>query len=285
MDERAVVITGASTGIGAAAARHLDDAGWRVFAGVRRDEDGERLQAGASERLHPVHLDVTDAASLAEAAAGVRKATGRAGLQGLVCNAGIGRGGPLELIDLDELRALLEVNVIGVVATLQQFLPMLRTGKGRVVIVGSVAGRVASPLLGPYAMSKHALEALADSLRIELQPWRIHVALLEPGSVATPIWTKAEDAVRLRPDAPKDAIRLYRRALDRAKPVVEEQRRRGIPAGRVADAITHALTSPHPRIRYVIGLDANVATRLRWALPDRLWDTVVARALGMPGHD
>jgi NAD(P)-dependent dehydrogenase (short-subunit alcohol dehydrogenase family) len=283
--ERTVVITGASSGIGAATALHLDDLGWRVFAGVRRGEDGEALRAKASSRLRPLRIDVTDQATLQTAAADVAETVGAIGLHGLVCNAGVAVGGPLEFVDLDDVRRQLEVNVVGVVATLQAFIPLLRAARGRVVLMGSIGGRMASPFIAPYSASKHALEAIADSLRVELLPWGIGVSILEPGSVATPIWDKATvQSAELTERLPERALRLYGRALARVGPVIEQQQRSGIPPRRVADAVTHALTASRPRTRYLIGRDAMISARVRRLLPDRAWDRVVTRVTGLPRH-
>ncbi|HEY7923524.1 MAG TPA: SDR family oxidoreductase, partial [Vicinamibacteria bacterium] len=174
---RTALVTGASSGIGAACAARLVRSGWRVLAGVRRKGD-------APEGTEEVQLDVTDAAQIKAAADGVEE------LHALVNNAGIAIAMPLEFVPLDELRHQLEVNVVGQVAVTQAFLPVLRRARGRIVFVGSIAGRSALPFLGPYAASKHALEAIADSLRVELRPWGIHVAIVEPGSIRTPIWTR-----------------------------------------------------------------------------------------------
>lgn len=283
--DKTVVITGASTGIGEATALALDDLGWRVFAGVRKAEDGEALRSKASARLRPLRTDVTDAESLRTAAAEVAEAVGARGLDGLVANAGIGKGGPLEFVDLDDVRYQFEVNVVGVVATLQAFIPLVRAAKGRIVITGSVGGRFASPFIAPYAASEHALEAIADSLRVELMPWGISVSLLEPGSVATPIWDKATaEAKELTAKLPERAMSLYSRALARVQPIIEKQARTGIPPRRVADAVVHALTSSRPKTRYLLGRDANVAGRLRRILPDRAWDRVITRVTGLPTH-
>src|SRR5688500_9161604 len=185
----AVVITGASTGIGRACAIDLDGRGFRVFAGVRKDEDGERLR---SERpsIEPLRIDVTDAGEIAAARDRVGEEVGERGLAGLVNNAGIAVPGPLEHLPLDEIRRQLEVNVLGQIAVTQAFLPLLRTARGRIVNIGSIGGRVALPLLGPYAGSKHAMEGISDSLRRELRPWGIEVSLVRPGPIATEIWER-----------------------------------------------------------------------------------------------
>src|SRR3990167_7866879 len=188
---RSVVITGASTGIGAACAIELHRRGFRVFAGVRKAADGLRLQEQASRWLAPLMIDVNDEASIAEAAKTVAGSLDGGRLVGLVNNAGIMVGGPLETLPPGELRRQLDVNVVGQLAVTQAMLPLLRECRGRIVNVGSFSGRVAVPYSGAYAASKHALEAMTDALRIELRRWGIAVSIIEPGSVKTPIWDKA----------------------------------------------------------------------------------------------
>ena len=180
-----VLVTGASSGIGLASALRLAGAGWRVYGGVRTAADADALR---QHGIEPVELDVTDAAQIDAATAAVGPE-----LDGLVDNAGIAVAAPLELVPLDELRRQLEVNVVGQIAVLQAVLPALRRARGRVVLMGSIGGRSALPFLGPYAASKHALEALADSLRVELRPFGLAVSIVEPGSIATPIWRKGAD--------------------------------------------------------------------------------------------
>ena len=175
----AVLVSGASTGIGRETALRLARAGHTVFAGVRKESDAESLRNEGIDGLTPVLFDVTDAAAIAAATKTVAQAVGEAGLQGVVANAGIGIAGALEFVDLDEVRRQFEVNVIGVLAVVQAAMPLIRKGKGRVVITGSIAGRAALPILGPYAASKFALEAVAESMRRELAPSGIHVALIE----------------------------------------------------------------------------------------------------------
>ena len=162
----AVVITGASTGIGKACALELDRRGFRVFAGVRSESAAQELQAQASARLTPVRIDVTDAASIAAAAETIARSVGDAGLAGLVNNAGIAVSGPLEIVPIDALRRQLEVNVIGPVAVTRSLLPLLRKARGRVVNMSSISGGVAAPYLGPYSASKFAMEAITDTLRL-----------------------------------------------------------------------------------------------------------------------
>jgi NAD(P)-dependent dehydrogenase (short-subunit alcohol dehydrogenase family) len=186
-DLRSAVITGASTGIGRATALRLDAAGFRVFAGVRRETDGESLRGVASERLVPIRLDVTDAAGIEAAAKSVEAALAGAGIRGLVNNAGIAVGAVLEFVDVEDLRRQLEVNVVGVAAVTRAFLPLVRRGGGRIVNVSSDSGYLAGPFLGPYTASKFALEGMSDCLRRELRAWRIPVSVIQPGSIETPI--------------------------------------------------------------------------------------------------
>jgi len=272
---RSVVVTGASTGIGKASALRLDREGWRVFAGVRKESDGAALRAEASERLTTLLIDVTEGASISAMAAAIRDAVGGDGLHGLVNNAGIATGGVLEFVDLEELRRVLEVNVIGQLAVTQPLIPLLRQGRGRIVMMSSIAGRSATPLLGPYAASKHALEGMTDALRLELRPWGIHVALIQPGTIATPIWGKAlsfAEGFMKNPSYPREAERLY-------GPLVEAMLKglrqvKGIPPESVADAVFHALCARTPRTRYVVGRDARIRCWIE-RLPDRLRDRLM----------
>jgi len=282
-NSEAVVITGASTGIGRATALHMDREGFRVFAGVRRDRDAESLSKEASERLQPLHLDVVDPLSIKLAQKSVHAALGQAGLQGIVNNAGIGVAGPFEFLNLDELRRQLEVNVVGQVAVTQAFLPLIRKRGGRVVNIGSIGGRMAAPILGPYAISKFAMEAFSDSLRVELKPWGIHVSLIEPGSIATPIFGKgqayADQNIR---ELPPEALGYYGTGIEAVQGAFREMERAAIPAEHVARAIQHALTAKRPRTRYLVGLDARIQALLTWLLPDRLRDAVLTRLWKYP---
>ncbi len=236
---KTVVITGASTGIGRACALHLDEKGVRVFAGVRKESDGTSLRQRASDRLSSVLIDVTDPGAIASARAEIEEAVGPKGLDGLVNNAGIFFGGPLEFSSLDGIRQEFEVNVFGAIAMTQALLPMLRTGGGRIVNMSSGSGVIALPFLGPYAASKHALEAISDSWRVELWPWGIWVAVVEPGVVDTPIREKTIATLRkAREGFPPEAHELYGQIFGTA----ERQQERGIPPKRVAEAVsTHCL--------------------------------------------
>jgi len=279
----AVVITGASTGIGRASARYLAERGFHVFAGVRRDEDAEALRQESAGRLTPLRVDVTDRGSIESAAREVEAAVGGEGLRGLVNNAGIGIGAPLEFIDLDELRRQLEVNVIGPIAVTQAFLALIRACRGRVVNVGSIGGRVAQPMLGPYNASKFALEALSDSLRMELAPWGIHVSLVEPGSIATAIWAKTDAyAERMIPTLGPRARELYGTAIGAVLAAARTLSKQAIAPEAVSKAIHHALTARRPRTRYLVGTDARVQAALARFVPDRARDAVLLRFLRYP---
>ena len=283
-DPRAVLVTGASTGIGEACALHLDRIGFRVFAGVRRDGDGAALRQRASDRLTPVMLDVTDGASIAAAAAQIAESVGAAGLFGLVNNAGVSVAGPLEFIPLDDFRRQLEVNVTGQLAVTQAMLPLIRAAHGRVVNIGSVSGKLATPFVGPYCASKFALEALSDALRIELRPWRIPVSLVEPGSIATPIWEKAQAAADdMERRLPARAHELYGAAIAAVREMAKKTAARGIPPARVAAAVAHALTAKRPRTRYPVGVDARIQGVIAGVVPDGLRDALVAQQMGLPG--
>ncbi len=267
---KSAVVTGASSGIGRASALRLASAGWRVYAGARSAEAAAALR---EDGLEPLLLDVTDAEQIAVAADAVGPE-----LHALVDNAGIAIAAPLELVPLDELRRQLEVNVVGQVAVLQAFLPALRRGRGRVVLMGSVGGRSALPFLGPYAASKHALEAFADVLRIELAPWGMTVSIVEPASVKTAIWAKgAEQADAMRDGLPAEAADLYAARITRFRQVALK-RGPGIDPDVVARAVEHALTATRPKARYLVGRDAHLRAWIE-RLPTRLRDRVLARAL------
>ncbi len=278
----AALITGASTGIGRAAALRLDSLGWKVFAGVRREEDGRSLREAASERLAPVTIDVTDSASIAAAASAIEAELGAAGLDGLVNNAGVAVPGPLETLPIPDLRRQLEVNLIGQVEVTQAMLPAIRRAAGRIVFVSSVGGRTALPFTGAYHASKFGIEAVGDSLRQELRPWGIEVSLIEPGSVATPLWDKGQgEADQFSERAPEHHDRLYGPTIERYRETVRKVAARGVPPEQVAEAIEDALTASRPKTRYLIGREAKIQARLAKVLPDRVFDRLVARELNL----
>lgn len=277
---KAVLVTGASTGIGRATALHLDAAGWRVFAGVRREEDAVALREAGSDRLAPLILDVTAADQIAAVAERIDAEVGEAGLDGLVNNAGIGVMGPLETVPLGDFRRQIDVNLTGQVAVTQAMLPLIRRATGRVVFVSSAGGRMALPFGGPYHAAKFGLEAVADSLRQELRPWGIEVAVIEPGSIDTPIWERAVRSYEeMAARAPAAQEELYGKRLAKLQEGARKTAARGIPAEKVAEAIADALTARRPRTRRRVGLDANGQVLLRRLLPDRALDRLLAAFL------
>jgi NAD(P)-dependent dehydrogenase (short-subunit alcohol dehydrogenase family) len=277
---RAALVTGASTGIGRATALALDGRGWKVFAGVRREEDAADLRAAGSERLTPLLLDVTVPEQI-DAAAERVAAEAENGLFGLVNNAGIAVPGPLETLPLDQFRRQLEVGLVSYLAMTQAFLPQIRGNAGRVVFLSSIGGRIPFPLNGAYHAAKFGTEAIGDVFRQELAQWGIRVAIIEPGSIDTPIWGRGEAIADEVLAAAPDTERLYGRAVGRFREVVRQTAARGIPPERVAKSIVHALESKHPRSRYLVGLDAKLQARIVPLLPTPLIDRAVGRHLGL----
>ncbi len=279
---KSAVITGASTGIGRACALYMDRQGWRVFAGVRKERDAASLSGESSQHLTPVILDVTDQKSIREAAQIVSASVGESGLAGLVNNAGVPYGGPIEYLDVREVRAAFDVNFFGAIAVIQAFLPLLRLGRGRIVNMSSISGLIASPFLSPYSTSKFALEALSDALRVELHPWNIQVAVIEPGAINTPIWSKGGDVLKdLLKRAPQAGMDLYGGVLTG---MAGRIRPHGISPDEVAKAVAHALASKRPKTRYVIGLDG-IAVMIFRLLPDRLRDWIILSQLPKWGKE
>lgn len=233
-----------------------------MYASVRRA--GEAPD-GATELV----FDVTDPQGIGRAATRVRQ------LDALVDNAGVAIASPLEFLPPEELTRQLDVNVVGQLRVLQAFLPLLRASRGRVVLMGSVAGRSALPFLGAYAMSKFALEAMADALRLELEPWGIQVAIVQPGTIGTPMWTKPQPVAA---SLPPESTGLYGERLRRFGALAAARAQKAAPVGLVADAVEHALTAEKPKTRYIVGPDAKKRARVQ-RLPDRLRDRVLSRFL------
>jgi NAD(P)-dependent dehydrogenase (short-subunit alcohol dehydrogenase family) len=277
------LITGASTGIGRATALRLASAGWTVLAGVRDGAAGESLSAeSVAGKVIPLTLDVTDAEQIARAVTRVDEETARTGggLDALVNNAGIGIGGPLELVSQEDLRRQFDVNVFAQVAVTQALLPALRRARGRIVFVSSIGGRVAMAFTAPYAASKHALEAFGDALRVELRTSHVQVTLIEPGSVATPIWDKSRVESE-RMSVPPELQQQYGHVQAAMDKVLEDTARRGVPPEQVAETIERALTASRMKARYVVGRDAKAMLIVKRALPDHLFDMLARRALGV----
>ena len=262
------LVTGASTGIGAACVERLHAGGWRVLAGVRRDEDAVRVAAGR-EGIDTLQLDVTDDVQVQAAGERLNRVSEQ-GLQALVHCAGTAAFGPLEYLPVSMLRDVLEVNVVGTLAVTQVALPHLRSARGRVVFLGSVSGRVAPPFLGPYSSSKFALEGLVDCLRREVHADGIEVSLIEAGRTDTAIWGTALRAFEACWAAmPLAGRERYGDSVERLRAGAGAGG--GMPASEVAGVVIEALTHPRPRTRYVVGLDAHKRMRMRW-LPDRWLD-------------
>lgn len=272
------LVTGTPTGIGAACVARLTSAGWDVYAGVRRTEDGERLHRTYGDHVRPVTLEVTDPAAVRRTLDAIGAAVGPRGLQGLVNNAGIGIGGPIEHVSDADWHAVFDVNLFAVVHLTREAMPLLRAGRGRIVHIGSMGGRVAAPGVGPYSASKHALEALAESMRHELALARdpVTVSLIEPGEIRTAIWDKSERQVeQIAAGLDADARRRYGYLVDLGRGFVEDGRTHGAEPSSVADAVAHALTARRPKARYLVGSDARLAGHLVSRLPDRLRDPLV----------
>ena len=279
MKTGAVLVTGASTGIGEATAVHLAERGHHVFAGVRKDADAERLGSRAAA-ITPLILDVTDQSQIDAAAKTISDTVGERGLAGLVNNAGIGRGGPLEYLSPEEWRRQFDVNVHGQVDVTRTMLPLIRKATGRIVFVGSIGGRMSTPFIAPYNSSKFALAAISDSLRGELHSFGIHVSLIEPGAVRTEIWEKGrQKADELTGELPAEALERYGRVLETARRLIDYQERVGIPPVKVAEAIEHALTSRWPKPRYLVGKDARAQAFIARLVPIRARDALIRKVL------
>jgi NAD(P)-dependent dehydrogenase (short-subunit alcohol dehydrogenase family) len=274
---RSVVVTGAASGIGRSAALRFDREGWRVFAGVRSDRDGEALRAEASDRLVPLRLDVTSAEQISAACERISEEVGGSGLDGLVNNAGITIPFPLEALSLDDFRRLLDVNLTGQLALTQALLPQLRAARGRIVFVGSISSRRGMPMLAAYSASKAGLGAIADGFRQELRRWRIGVSLIEPGSIDTSIWDRGEKEIEAaRQRSPVDAEGLYGKLIAAFLKLAGGMDWQKTSPEKVVAAIEHALTARRPRPRYVVGLDAQSQALATRFLPDRVLDFLTA---------
>lgn len=277
-----LVITGVSTGIGAATARYAASRGAHIFGSVRRPEAAASLQAELGSRFTPLVFDVRDAEAVGRAASQVRSHLAGARLGGLVNNAGVAFAAPLAFEPIDEFREQMEINVVGPLIAAQAFLPLLgmdeslQGAPGRIVNISSVAGKLSSPFLGAYAASKHALEGWSGSLRRELLPFGIDVVVVAPGAVATPIWDKAEQL-------PTEAYRatVYGPILDRFRDYFLKTGRAGLPAEQIAAVVWQALTDPRtaPRHAVVGGKFANWT--LPRLLPPRTLDRLIGGRLGL----
>ena len=276
----AVLVTGASSGIGLATARLLAGEGYRVLAGVRCERGREAIAACASTQLTSVWLDVTQPAHVERLIPEIRQLS-PGGLYALVNNAGVGPPAAVELTDLDEFRRVLEVNTIAPLRMMQACLPLLREGRGRIVNISSMNGSIALPMVGAYSASKFALEALTDALRIELRPWNIPISLVRPGQVGTAIFSKARTALELRcqeipPELQKGYLPLYARAAK----FNERGAKAATPPEAVARVVLKALRARRPRLHYIVGADARGLQLARALVPTRWLDNFIALIAG-----
>jgi NAD(P)-dependent dehydrogenase (short-subunit alcohol dehydrogenase family) len=271
--KRVVLVTGASSGIGRALVSYLAARDFDVVGSVRKESDRKALEAAGARS---VLFDVRDERTVRAAA----ESLGEGGLDGLVNNAGIVVSGPLEFLPIEDVRRQLEVNLLGPIVVTQAFLPLLRRARGRIVNMSSISGRIAAPLLGPYAMSKFALEAFSDALRRELHSFGMHVSAIEPGAIRTPIWDKGLESARERVQTwPPRARELYSDLIEYLRTSARDLRDRAAPPERVARAVHHALIAKRPRTRYVVGRDARLGIRLASLLPDRVFDALMRRRI------
>lgn len=289
MTRQTAVVTGASTGIGRATAMRLASDGWRVFAGVRRESDAERLTVEAKPlrgELTALLLDVTDESQVAEAFTEIDDAVGSDGLSALVNNAGTALGGPVEYLPLETWREQFDVNVFGQIIVTKAAMPLLRRGSdghgghGRIIFVGSNSGRIAAPMLGPYVASKFAVEGLADSLRMELVGTGVSVVVIEPGAIATPIWDKGRQlADRLEAELPAEALERYADLIEGTRAGIEMQDSSGAPPSKAAEVVARALRAKRPWTRYQVGVDGKLTVWAGRFLPDRIKDPVIRKMM------
>ena len=271
-----VVITGVSTGIGYDAARYLVERGYRVFGSVRSQADADHVAQALGPHFTPLIFDVTDTAAIAAAVQHVEAAAGGQGLHALVNNSGISGAGPLMHYPLADMRRMFEVNVFGLLAVTQAFLPLLgarsdRVGPpGRVINISSISGGLVFPFVGAYGASKHAVEALTDGLRRELTIYGIPVIAIEPGNIRTPIWEKSASL------DPRYAGTDYAPILAKLPAILAEMVRKGDPVELVSKAIHEAVAAPRPKTRYPL----TFLWRLSRVLGDRALDRLTLKAIG-----
>ncbi len=278
---QSVVITGASTGIGFSAAKVLVDKGFRVFGSVRKQADAERLTKELGANLVPLLFDVTDEAAVLAAARKVREALGGERLAGLVNNAGIAVAGPSLEISLDDYRRQMDINVMGPIIVTRAFAPLLgmdadlKGPPGRIVMMSSVSGKNGNPLVAPYSMSKHALEAFSESLRRELLLFGIDVIIIGPAAVKTPIWDKAQEVdVSVYSNSP------YYKALQTMRTYMLQLGESGLPVEKLGELVHRVLTIPRPKVRYAVS-NQPVQLAMLSILPKRLLDRVIGKRLGL----
>ena len=271
----AVVVTGASRGLGRSMALELSSRGFRVFAGVRKIGDADDLSRESGGSLAPLILDVTQTDSIAAAVQEVSREVGDKGLAGLINNAGITHFGPVEEASIECIEEQFRVNLIGVIAVTQRFLPLLRRGRGRVVNISSVNGRISFPFTGVYSASKFALEAISDALRMELKPWGIMVSVVEPGVTSTDIRARAMQAwAKDRQSLSPEKRKLYESSYEKSCSLIASLDQAAAGHESVTNAVAYALTAEVPPIRSLVGPDANQFTEML-TLPDEERDKIL----------
>lgn len=279
---KAILITGASSGIGYSTAKEFTRCGYRVFGSVRKERDFERLSAELGPSFTPLRMDVTDSEALQNAAQQVASVVGSSGLVGIINNAGIATSGPLAYQPIDEIRWQFEVNVIAPIAVIQAFLPLLKVGQsatsrpGRIINISSVAGKIAAPFIGAYVGSKHAIEGMSHSLRRELQLHGLDVVIIGPGAVNTPIWDKesAQDMSRY-------AATEYAGSLEAFQRYITGLGKAGYSAEEIGRFIRKVFELKHPKARYAVVPNSFRNWILPLALPDRWLDRFVGRNFGL----
>lgn len=278
---QSVVVTGVSTGIGWAITKVLIQHNFRVFGSVRKTQDGERLSSEFGKLFVPLLFDVTDEGAVHAAAQHVRAQLNGETLLGLVNNAGIAAPGPLLHLPTEDFRQQLEVNLVSVLVVTKAFAPLLGSDRslrgtpGRIINMSSVSGTIGYPFVGAYAASKHGLEGFSESLRRELMLFGIDVIIVGPGSVATPIWDKAEQA-----DMSLYANTEYVEPVQRIREYMLRHGRNGFPAEKVGEVVLHALTTPKPRVRYAVVPGSTLRRLILWLAPKRVIDNFIARNFG-----
>lgn len=280
--QRAVLVTGTSTGIGRATALLLDKLGYRVFASVRRKEDGEELRKSTSENLTPVLFDVADETAIAQSRDTIAEAVGNRGLWGLVNNAGISFRAPLEFVPLAEFRRLYDSNVFGLLAVTQAFLPLLRQAQGRIVNVGSITSLMVTPFHGIYSSAKMAVQGITDAMRMELRPFGIEVSLMIYGGVQTALWDRvAKMTTGISSKFPPEFHELYAARQQKALDYFFARGRSGLLPEEAAQPIIHALSAEHAKRTYYVGRDAKLYHMLSKVLCESLRDWLILRSLGL----
>ena len=273
---KAVFITGCSTGIGYESALYLDRMGYHVFAGVRREQDAQALRKAASAHLFPIIMDVKDKSAIAGAAALVAAKAGAKGLYAIINNAGVVMSAPIEFVSTEDLLAPLEVNLMACIHVIQALLPLLRQGCGRVINITSIGGRQSVPFMGPYCASKAAMEAISDSMRMELRQFGIPVVIVCPGNIKTSIWGKTVNSTgaqltKLLPQA----VALYHKSIQALIKTETRMGRSGSPPILVARTLERILAAKKPKSRYIVGLDAKMQVLMTRFLPDGMRDWII----------